>query len=82
MIETVQRPITQSTTEIVAKICDRCKRRATMEDIAEFQEFHHIHVTGGYGSIFGDGITVKVDLCQHCLAEMVKGLGTRKVEGD
>jgi hypothetical protein len=69
--------VTEETVEAV--VCDKCKRRTIKDDYAEFQEYHHIHFTGGYGSIFGDGITVKVDLCQHCLYEMVKGLGIQSV---
>ena len=33
----------------------------------EFSEMTSICMKAGYGSIFGDGNLVEVDLCQHCL---------------
>lgn len=48
--------------------CDRCGRLADLGDF-EFQEFASIDFTAGYGTIFGDGNDVQVDLCQHCLKE-------------
>lgn len=59
--------------EITSKQCDRCKVWYDVEeDVFESQEFHHIRFTGGYGSVFGDGIKVECDLCQKCLKEMIK----------
>jgi hypothetical protein len=46
--------------------CDRCGRLSELGD-AEFQETVCIDVKAGYGSIFGDGNDVQLDLCQHCL---------------
>lgn len=46
--------------------CDRCGRLADASE-AEFQEFISIELKAGYGSIFGDGCDVQVDLCQYCL---------------
>lgn len=46
--------------------CDRCGRLSELGD-AEFQETVCIDLKAGYGSIFGDGNDVQVDLCQHCL---------------
>jgi len=48
--------------------CDRCSR-AALNGESEFDEFTSIDFTAGYGSVFGDGDTVAVDLCQHCLQE-------------
>lgn len=31
-----------------------------------------ITFVGGYSSIFGDGVEVIIDLCQHCLYELIK----------
>ena len=58
-------------------ICDICKKEYSMvkdkngnyKDIMEVQEFHCINFQGGYGSIFGDGVNVQADICQHCLQE-------------
>lgn len=41
---------------LVAKVCDRCKRRAELSDVlynAEFHEFLTVERTGVYGSITG-----------------------------
>ena len=48
--------------------CDRCERVAEADEV-EFQEFTSIDHTAGYGSIFGDGMRVQIDLCQHCLKQ-------------
>ena len=54
-------------------VCDVCKKEYDCQkDFMEAQEFHHIRFTGGYGSVFGDMSTVRVDICQHCLLEMIK----------
>lgn len=51
-------------------ICDRCGRKTRDNDSDyEFHEFTSIQYRGGYGSIFGDGSEVELDLCQHCLKE-------------
>lgn len=52
--------------------CDRCDRLAEVGDAElEFQEFVSIDRKAGYASIFGDGNHVQVDLCQHCLKEIL-----------
>jgi len=56
-------------TEPVKVICDICKKEYLCDDVMEIQEFHHIRFTGGYHSVFGDGSTVELDICQHCLKE-------------
>lgn len=48
--------------------CDRCSREAQIDDM-EFQEFTSIQYRGAYNSIFGDGMDISVDICQHCLKE-------------
>lgn len=48
--------------------CDRCMKRVTKDD-ADWYEMQSIEFTGGYGSIFGDGMNVSIDLCPHCLKE-------------
>ena len=50
--------------------CDVCKKTYLREyepDIMEWQEMTLIKFTGGYGSVFGDGDTFELDICQHCL---------------
>lgn len=51
------------------KVCDVCKTRYSENDYSDYQEFIHINVVCGYGSIFGDGDTIQLDICQHCLNE-------------
>ena len=46
--------------------CDRCGQ-TWQADTIHAAEFTSIDFTGGYGSIFGDGSQVKLDLCQRCL---------------
>ena len=52
--------------------CDFCKKSFTEADIWELQEFHYIRFTGGYCSVFGDGVEVECDICQRCLKEIIK----------
>ena len=64
--KTVQRSI-----KVIDKVfCDKCKKEIT--DDLEIQEVHSINFVGGYSSIFGDGYEVDIDLCQHCLYELIK----------
>jgi hypothetical protein len=53
--------------------CDVCKKtwecEGKIEDQMEIQEFTHLKWTGGYGSVFGDGVPKELDICQHCLKE-------------
>lgn len=62
-----------SKTEILslsAKICDRCGRRAELDN-PEFQEYLSIDRVAGYGSAFGDGERIGLDLCQHCVKNLL-----------
>lgn len=56
-------------TEAMSAItCDRCQ--ATFSDGDDgWTETLLIEYTAGYGSIFGDGNTVAIDLCQDCLKQ-------------
>lgn len=49
--------------------CNRCRRVITLNDIVEWQEVTCIRFTGGFGSVFGDGLSFECDLCQRCLKE-------------
>jgi len=52
--------------------CDRCGRSSNNEPgNFEFAEYLSIKHTCGYGSIIGDGVTLQVDLCQHCIQEVL-----------
>jgi len=63
-VETVENKVPESIT------CDVCKKAyyyGSGEDIIEIQEFHYINFRGGYGSVFGDDVSMKGEICQHCL---------------
>jgi hypothetical protein len=60
-------------TEVVTElICDFCGKVAHKDkDVFEFQEFHRVDFTAGYGSVFGDGNNVECDICQYCLHALI-----------
>lgn len=58
--------------EASAITCDRCGRRTEKEqDVFEYPECISIDHTCGYGSIIGDEVRYQVDLCQHCVRELL-----------
>lgn len=60
------------TVVLSAKTCDRCGRHTKKAaDDAEFHEFLSVDRQAGYGSIFGDGNRLKLDLCQHCIKDVL-----------
>jgi len=50
-------------------ICDVCKKKIEHNDYIETQEMTSIRFIGGYGSAFGDGAEVELDICQSCFME-------------
>jgi hypothetical protein len=56
---------------ITEKECDCCHKKVGYNDALEWQEFHHIDIIGGYGSIFGDESEIQCDLCQHCMKKLL-----------
>ena len=57
--------------QLISIICDCCKEEYSESDIFEIEEFLNISKLGGYGSIFGDGNIIKLDLCQHCVKKLL-----------
>lgn len=56
--------------ELVSVTCDVCKKTYTeANDSMELQAFIHILERCGYGSIFKDGDTIELDMCQHCFKD-------------
>lgn len=51
---------------LAAISCDRCGQTWTADAFRE-AEFTSVDFIGGYGSVFGDGSQVELDLCQQCL---------------
>ena len=69
MQHTRTRTVTLSETFV---ICDRCSREMVPNDQdCEYQERIAVRFRAGYGSVLGDGNLVELDLCQHCLAEVL-----------
>lgn len=58
--------------QIQSITCSKCKKTITHDDFIEWQEMQSIVFTGGYGSRFGDGSTIRIDLCQECLYDLTK----------
>jgi len=53
-------------------ICDVCKKEFDNDkNFMDIQEFHHIRLQGGYGSVFGDGAKIECDICQGCLKKVL-----------
>lgn len=66
-VKTIDEPVIFQ--KVTAYICDCCHKEYT--DDFEMQEFLCYHNTGGYGSVFGDGVEMNVDLCQHCVNKLL-----------
>ena len=47
--------------------CDACKKE--LETPFDWQESLNWSNRGGYGSVFGDGTDMTLDLCQDCIKE-------------
>lgn len=60
----------QTVQVLAACTCDRCKRRLTPND-NEWQERLSFDHDCGFDSVFGDRNTVSLDLCQHCMREVL-----------
>jgi len=66
--------------KVAACICDRCRRRMTPDEY-DWHEKLSIAYRGGFGSIFGDGRDICIDLCQQCVKETL-GAWLRITSGD
>lgn len=58
----------QTVREVSACTCDRCGLHMTPKDMGWFEKVS-LDWRGGYGSFFGDGAHISVDLCDHCVRE-------------
>lgn len=76
MIET--KKVTKPVLEVTAYICDICHKRITQDAFWEFQEMLHIQHDCGYGSVFGDGNIIKLDVCQHCFKKWLDKMEPHK----
>lgn len=57
-------------TEVDEVTCDRCGRTDEARSL-EGQEFLEHYTSCGYASVFGDMNHVRLDLCQHCVKEVL-----------
>ncbi len=71
MIKTIKETVEQET--IIGYKCNKCGKEATFEGDRCFdaQEYLSWRTQGGYGSIFGDGSTISLQLCQQCIKELL-----------
>lgn len=70
MIKTEWQKVDKSV--ITHYVCDKCGFECEPNDDSfEDQEFFHYSFTGGYGSVFGDMYSGRIDLCQHCFKELL-----------
>jgi hypothetical protein len=65
----IYKEVPTTTQELQSVTCDRCASVYT--SIWELQEFFHYSTSAGYGSILGDGNDLEMDLCQHCVKEIL-----------
>ena len=56
-------------TRCVSIICDCCKKE--FDNDMDLQEFLSHYNTGGYSSVFGDGVVMSLDLCQDCVKKLL-----------
>ena len=47
--------------------CDCCDTK--YDDILDIQEMLYFHNNCGYGSLFGDGNTIELVMCEKCVQE-------------
>ena len=57
--------------EVAACTCDRCKRRLAPDEPGEWQGRLSFDQSCGLDSVFGDGSTISLDLCQHCVQQVL-----------
>ncbi|MCT7294607.1 hypothetical protein N5J06_17585 [Ralstonia sp. CHL-2022] len=62
---------TRTISEVVASTCNRCKRHLSRDEPGEWQEQLSFDHSCGFDSVFGDGNTISLDLCQHCVLEVL-----------
>lgn len=58
--------------ELISITCDVCnKEYFTEDDALEMQEFYSLRKKGSYMSVFGDGVIIEIDMCQHCFKKLL-----------
>ena len=67
MRKTVEETVTKM--RVVSIICDCCKKE--FDNDIDLQEFLFYYNTGGYNSVFGDGVSMSLELCQDCVKKLL-----------
>lgn len=55
--------------QVISITCDVCKK--DYDNTFDTQEFLTYTNSCGYGSVFGDGTLIELDMCQHCQKSML-----------
>jgi len=82
MREYKQEIVQKQESKLVKITCDICKKEMPLDDFMEIQEMVCIEFVGGYGSVFGDGDRVILDMCQQCFKEKLGEYVHTFYEGD
>lgn len=62
----------QTSQEVVTGFeCDCCGKEVPVSDTIEMQEMIPINISGGYGSVFGDGTELSGTFCQNCVKKLL-----------
>lgn len=61
--------VRQTVSQVVSITCDVCKK--DYDDVFDTQEFLSYNDTCGYGSVFGDMNRIEIDICQHCVKDLL-----------
>jgi hypothetical protein len=64
--------ITTELEQLHSITCDCCKEEYLGKDTFELEEFLSLSQVCGYESVFGDGNTLELDLCQHCVKKLLE----------
>ena len=82
-MKTYRREIVEREIQTLESItCDVCKKVIRNKDFVEFDEIVSIEFIGGYGSVFGDGEQVSIDMCQDCFKKILGEFVTTFYVGD
>jgi hypothetical protein len=64
---------------VASYICDSCHKE--FDNDLDIQEFLHFRNHAGWGSVFGDGAVLSLDLCQDCVKKILGSFIQFKEEG-
>jgi len=62
--------VTVKERQLVELTCSVCGQDLLADEM-ELQETFSFSQIGGYSSVFGDGASISIDICQHCFKKML-----------